>query len=75
VLTRGKTKILGEVSLVFWGYNLARCANILDGLEKFKALINKHLSASNMLFRLQMAYSKLFCDFGVFQLSFSATKI
>jgi len=71
VLTRGKTKILGEVSLVFIGYNLARCANILDGLEKFKALINKHISASNVLFRLQMAYFKLFCDFGVFQFSFS----
>ena len=71
VLTRGKTKILGEVSLVFIGYNLARCANILGGLEMFKALVNKHVSASNMLFRLQTAYFKLFSDFQVFQIRFS----
>ena len=50
VLTRGKTKILGEVSLVFIGYNLARCANILDGLEMFKALINKYINASARIF-------------------------
>ena len=73
VLTRGKTKVLGEVSLVFIGYNLARCANIVDGFEKFKALI--YINASNMLFRLQTAYFKLFSDFGVFQLRFSAQKI
>jgi len=58
VLTKGKTKVLGEVSLVFIGYNLARCANIVDGLEKLKALICKHVNASNMLFRLQTAYFK-----------------
>lgn len=75
VLTRGKTKILGEVSLVFIGYNLARCANILGGLEMFKALVNKHVSASNMLFRLQTAYFKLFSDFQVFQIRFSTIKI
>jgi len=74
VLTRGKTKILGEVSLVFLGYNLARCANILDGLEKFKALIYKYINACNLLFRLQTAYFKRICPFGVFQLRFSATK-
>lgn len=39
VLTRGKTKVLGEVSLVFIGYNLARCVNIVDNLEKFISLI------------------------------------
>ena len=72
VLTRGKTKILGEVSLVFIGYNLARCANIVDGLEKFKALIYKCMSASSSLFRLQTTYFKPFYDFGVFQLRFSA---
>jgi transposase len=74
VLTRGKTKILGEVSLVFLGYNLARCANILDGFEKFKALIHKYMSTNNLLFRLQTAYFKRICDFGVLLLRFSATK-
>jgi hypothetical protein len=74
VLTRGKTKILGEVSLVFIGYNLARCANIVDGFENFKALIYKYMNATNPLFRLQTAYFKLFSDFGVFQLRFSTTK-
>ena len=70
VLTRSKTKILGEVSLVFIGYNLARCANILDGLEKFKALINKHLNTKNTPFRLQTAYFKRICRFNIFQLRF-----
>jgi transposase len=74
VLTRGKTKILGEVSLVFIGYNLARCANIVDGLENFKALIYKYMNDLNMLFRLKTAYFKLFSNFGVFQLRFSVQK-
>ena len=72
VLTRGKTKVLGEVSLVFIGYNLARCANIVDGLEKFKALIYRYINAAKSLFRHQMACFKLFCRFVNFQLSFSA---
>lgn len=71
VLTRGKTKILGEVSLVFLGYNLARCANIVDGLEKLKVLIYKYMGACNLLNRLQRAYFKRFYDFPVFQLQFS----
>ena len=74
VLTRGKTNILGEVSLVFIGYNLARCANIVDGLEKVKALIYKYMSDLNLYFRFKTAYFKSFCDFNFFQLSFSATK-
>jgi hypothetical protein len=45
VLTRGKTKVLGEVSLVFIGYNLVRCAHVLKNLNAFKALINKYMSA------------------------------
>ena len=75
VLTRGKTKMLGEVSLVFIGYNLARCANILEGLEKFKALLYKYMNANNTLIQLKTACFQLFSDFGVFQLRFSAQKI
>lgn len=71
VLTRGKTKVLGEVSLVFIGYNLARCANILDGLEKLKALIKKYINDSNLLFWFKMAYFKLVSDFEVFQIRVS----
>jgi transposase len=75
VLTRGKTKILGEVSLVFIGYNLARCANIVDGLEKLKALIYKYMNEKNLLLGLKGAYFKLFSNFDVFQLIFSMRKI
>lgn len=75
VLTRGKTKILGEVSLVFLGYNLARCANILDGLEKFRALIYRHMGVCALLSRLKTAYFKHFYSIGVFQLRFSAVKL
>lgn len=74
VLTRGKTKILGEVSLVFIGYNLARCANIVDGLEKLKLLICKYMSAGNSLFRIKTAYFKLFSSFKIVQLRFSVAK-
>jgi transposase len=74
VLTRGKTNILGEVSLVFIGYNLARCANIVDGLEKLKALIYKYMNASGLHFRLQTAYFKSVCHFEFFKLSFSTQK-
>lgn len=45
VLTRGKTTVMGEVSLVFIGYNLSRCVRILDNLDKFKALIYKYMNA------------------------------
>ena len=60
--------------MVFIGYNLARCANILDGFEKFKALIYKYMNAKNMLSLLQTACFKLFCHFDIFQLRFSTTK-
>ena len=75
VLTRGKTKVLGEVSLVFIGYNLVRCANMVDGFEKFKALIYRHMNSINSFFSLQMADFKLFSRFNEFQLHFSAIKI
>lgn len=75
VLTRGKTKVLGEVSLVFIGYNLARCVNIADGFERFKALIYKYINDSNSFVWLQMAYFKRFPRFNEFQLSFSVIKI
>ena len=56
VLTRGKTKVLGEISLVFMGYNLARCANIAGSLKLFKELINKYISSMPGLFASKKAY-------------------
>ena len=74
VLTKGKIKVLGEVSLVFIGYNLARCANIVDGLEKFKTLIYMYKNSINLRFSFKTTYFKFFSDFSFFQLRFSATK-
>ena len=39
VLTRGKKNVLGEVSLVFIGYNLSRFAMITEGINTLKELI------------------------------------
>lgn len=39
VLTRGKKNVLGEVSLVFIGYNLSRFMQITEGINAFKELI------------------------------------
>ena len=62
VLTRGKTKVLGEVSLVFIGYNLTRCANIANGFERFKQLINSYIDAFCCVFMHQKARFKPYCD-------------
>ncbi len=37
-LVRGKEKVLGEVGLMFIGYNLSRCVSILGARELIKAL-------------------------------------
>lgn len=39
VLARGKKNVLGEVSLVFIGYNLSRLATITEGLNALKEII------------------------------------
>ena len=39
VLTRGKRNVLGEISLVFIGYNLSRIAMIAEGINTLKELI------------------------------------
>ena len=62
VLTRGKTKVLGEVSLIFIGYNLTRCANITNGFEKFKKLINNYIDEFCCVFMPQNAHFKPYCD-------------
>jgi hypothetical protein len=40
---KGKEKVLGEVGLMFIGYNLGRCVNILGITEFFKTLRNSVL--------------------------------
>lgn len=69
-LTRGKTKVLGEVSLVFIGYNLARCANIVDGFEKFKALILKYMSTINVFFSFRWLILSPFTSSKYFNVNF-----
>lgn len=54
VLTRGKKNVLGEVSLVFIGYNLARFIQITEGINAFKELIKGMIT----LFLLKRAYLK-----------------
>lgn len=52
VLTRGKKNVLGEVGLVFIGYNLARFIQITKGINAFKELIKGMIA----LFWLKRAY-------------------
>ena len=54
VLTRGKTNVLGEVSLVFIGYNLTRIIQITEGINAFKELIKGMIA----LILLKRAYFK-----------------
>jgi len=44
VLTRGKENVLGEVSLVFIGYNLSRLKQIPGGLDVLKEFIKGIMS-------------------------------
>jgi hypothetical protein len=46
-LVKTKEKVLGEVGLMFIGYNLGRCVNILGITEFFKALRNSVLCIIN----------------------------
>ena len=44
VLTRGKKSVLGEVSLVFIGYNLSRFMQIVEGVNALKELIKSFIA-------------------------------
>ena len=44
VLTRGKKSVLGEVSLVFIGYNLSRFIQIIEGVNALKELIKSFIA-------------------------------
>ena len=42
-LVRGKDKVLGEVGLMFIGYNLSRCVSIIGMVKLIKALRDRCL--------------------------------
>lgn len=51
-LMRGKEKVLGEVGLMFIGYNLGRCVSILGAKALIKALRNSILPTFKLQIRL-----------------------
>jgi hypothetical protein len=51
-LVRGKDKVLGEVGLMFIGYNLTRCITILGAQKLIKQLLDSCLHILNVIFRL-----------------------
>lgn len=51
-LVRGKEKVLGEVGLMFIGYNLSRCISVIGAEKLIKALRKRCLSFFNVLKRL-----------------------
>lgn len=52
VLVRGKDKVMGEVGLMFIGYNLTRCITILGAKKLIKQLLDSCLSIFDAYFRL-----------------------
>ena len=60
---RGKDKVLGEVGLMFIGYNLTRCATILGIRNLIKALRECCLYVLNLEKRLFLSlFSELLFD-------------
>lgn len=57
-LVKGKEHVLGEVSLMFTGYNLSRCASILGIKEFIKALRKCCLRVLRLKYRLILSYFK-----------------
>ena len=60
VLVRGKEKVLGEVGLMFIGYNLTRCATILGVKNLIKALKKCCLHILKQINRLILSYLNKF---------------
>ncbi len=75
VLTRGKTKVLGEVSLVFISYNLVRCVKTTNGLDKFKALINRHIAVNSLFLSQKRLISSLCKRLQFLQPAFTVDKL
>jgi transposase len=51
-LVRGKNNVLGEVGLMFIGYNLTRCITILGAQKLIKQLLESYLHIFDAYFRL-----------------------
>jgi len=51
-LVRGKIKVMGEVGLMFIGYNLTRCITILGAQKLIKQLLESCLHIFDAYFRL-----------------------
>jgi hypothetical protein len=63
-LVRGKEKVLGEVGLLFIGYNLTRCVSIFGARELIKALRECFLHFSEHKKQLIL---KLFNEFLIYR--------
>ena len=75
VLTRGKTKVLGEVSLVFISYNLVRCVKITNGFDKFKSLIDRHIAVNSLFLSQKRLISSLCKRLQFLQPAFTVDKL
>lgn len=65
---RGKKKVLGEIGLVFTGYNLKRCISILGAIELIKALrkccLLTYLRTKRLILRTYKAFLYLMFKIG-----------
>jgi hypothetical protein len=59
-LMRGKEKVLGEVGLMFIGYNLSRCISIIGAEKLIRALREHCMPGFLMVFRLFSSFFKQF---------------
>jgi hypothetical protein len=69
VLVKGKEQVLGEVGLMFIGYNLSRCVTILGAKNLIKALRDKCLHYLSLIKELILSRNdKLFSE--IFRIAF-----
>ena len=69
VLVKGKEQVLGEVGLMFIGYNLSRCVTILGAKNLIKALRDKCLRYLSLIKELILSRNdKLFSE--IFRIAF-----
>lgn len=59
-LMRGKEKVLGEVGLMFIGYNLSRCISVLGAEKLIQALRKCSVALFSWSFRLVLSFFKQF---------------
>jgi transposase len=74
-LMRGKEKVLGEVGLMFIGYNLTRCISVIGAEKLIRALRECCLPGILKDFRLVLSYFKPFSEKWIFLLFRPGEKI